>query len=436
MRKEQSRFWILLLFVFLNCIDKSTAQTISLEQYLNLVSKQNLSLKQSKLQIDLAEEDRKMSRSSLLPQIHADANYQRDFNDTYMYIDEEGDMFGSKFKSNFNNQINANAVAEQVLFAPIEMANYKISLLSKKLAELNHELSESELLYHANKLYWQALYSKEAVKVLTKNQQIAHNQWKHNQKLYDQGFISRIQNLQSEIHYKQSLPLLSSAKNGYESLLNEMKMLAQLPLDRHLEPEGNLESLFTKNLSAQNPSLDLSNNQELQVLDQQVSIIKQQARANELYWMPRLKTTFGYNFNTMSNQFQIENTNNLLFAQLGIQMPIFTGGFNTSKLQKSKIELNRTELEMFEKQSQLETRLRNAKLTLETSLQKIEEEKEIIKLSNEEVLIAEKSLEQGTLTAIEFKEIRLSLTQARLRLLNSYLDYNTTILDIERILNQ
>ena len=124
----------------------------------------------------------------------------------------------------------------------------------------------------------------------------------------------------------------------------------------------------------------------------------------------------------------------MLYGQIGIQIPIYTGGATKAQIQKNIINRESVQLEVQQKKLSLTKDLNNATLDFQNALQKIAEENEVIQLSERELEIAEEGIKLGVVTPLELKEIRLGRTGSKLRLLNAYLDLRIARLKMERIL--
>ena len=130
----------------------------------------------------------------------------------------------------------------------------------------------------------------------------------------------------------------------------------------------------------------------------------------------------GYNLNAQGDDFAFENNINLLYGQIGIQVPIYTGGATKAQIQKDRINREIALLDFQQKKLNLQKDLQNATLNFQNALQKIKEEKEVIQLGERELEIAAEGIKQGVVTPLEWKEIRLGLIESKLSLLNAYLD--------------
>ena len=425
-------------FLFFLAATSNFAQHLDLDGYIQLLEEKNIVLQQSANQLAVSHQDTRLAKAALLPSVGADITYQRDFTKNYLYLNEEDPtgFFPDKFRTNFNNNFNASIVAEQSIYNPVGMATFKLAKLAEEQVRLTYEDLSQELIKQGAQLFWQAIFTRESLHILEDNKALAEEQWQQMRALFEQGYVSELQVYQSKSFYKRTIPQLQSAQNTYKLILNELKTLAGLSPEYLLELEGEI-GLSNSELNAvivKDTSLIL--NTQIKLLFQQAQIAEQQIEVAKTARHPLVKANLGYHFNAQDNAFRFDNNNKLLFGQLAIQVPILTGGYNTAQIQKAKIEQKNVLLEIQNKRLELQKELSNAKLHLQTALKKIEEEKEAIQLSEKELAIASESKKQGMITPLEVKEMRLGLTEAKLRLLNAYLDLRIAHLQIDRILGK
>lgn len=423
-----------ILFLFLVLTNLSNGQ--SLDEYLDLIKKGNIILNQSEHQIRSSKQDIALAKAALLPSLGADFNYQRDFTKSYLFINDEetAALFGDRFRTNFNNNLTLDVIASQSLYAPTAKATYQLAILAKELSKLSHDDLSKEMVHQGTQLFWQAILTRESLKVLEENQSLALAQWQQMSDLFDEGYASELQVRQSESFYKRTIPQLESARNTYEILLNELKDLASLPLDHPLEPEGKISISDSEMASYFLADTILLNNPQLKILHQRLSMADQQIKISKTAKYPLIKVNLGYNLSSQDDDLSFDNNINLFYGQIGIQIPFYTGGATKAQIQKDIINKESTQLEIQQKELSLKKELRNAKLNFQNALQKIKEEKEVIQLSERELEIAEEGIKQGLITPLELKEIRLGLTGSKMRILTAHLELRIARLQMERIL--
>ncbi len=432
MKQQTLQLYVLLFFSFLLLTGTSHSQELKLEEYVVLVKKGNLDLKLSNSQIVIAREEVNMAKAAILPNIAANGSYQRDFNKNFLFINDP-DGGSLKFRTNFNNTVGVNAILDQTLFDPQIFAGIKIVKLTEELSKLNHQNNINEMEANAASLYWHAVFTRESIDVLIENTNLAKSQYNQVQTMYKTGTLSKLELQQFEILYQKTIPVLKSAQAQYKSLLNELKVLANLPLTSELILTDNLETI-------QNSSFlgviekGLENQPQLIALNKEIEIVEHQISAQKKFWVPKLNLVAGYDFSSQDNKFNFgENTNQLFFGQLGISIPIFSGGRNKAEIAKSRIVKESATHQFIQTQQTFLKELQNAKNSYNNAVENIELHAETIRLSQDELAILNKQLTLGVITPIELKESRLRLTQGKLELLNSYLDLHIAKLQIRRI---
>jgi outer membrane protein TolC len=408
------------------------SQRVDLETYLNQLQHNSSHIKQSKNNIEQAEQDTKMAKAALLPSAGIESSYRRDMNRIYMYISEveSGGLIPNNFPMNFYNNISANAVVQQSIYNPVALANHKLAKLSKEYTELSHFELEDELKRQGTILFFQALYVKESIAVAQQNTDLALQQWNQLQDLFEEGYVSEFQTKQAEIYYKQTLPLLIETEKMHKSLLSELQLLAGESPHNNFDIEGSL-----KEIAPADNHIDstLDENKTIKLLNKQIAINKQQIQERKAAYLPQLKASVGYQFDAYDDDFKFDNINNLGFAQLTLRIPIASGGFNRAQKQKSLLSLKASQIEKDHKKNELLKELYNSELNLNLASEKIKTEMEVITLSKKELEISEEKIKLGLVTNLELKEIRNALLQSELNLINAYLDYKIAQTNIQKI---
>ena len=411
-------------------------QVMNLNSYLDHLKENNIHLQQSNNRIYQAEKNRKMVRAALLPSVAAEAGYQQDFLRNYMFISEtEGeDYLPDRFPMNFKHNFNAGVVADQALLNPIGAAEVKIAVLAEEHARLTHTDLTNELVKQATQLFWQALFAKESLEVMETNSELAQEQWNQMKDLLGQGNISEFQAQQAEIYYKQTLPKVLQIRREYESVLNELKFLADLEETNDFAIEGKIEIDENELGTQADYEPILSDNSQLRMLSKRNEIAAQQVRAQKAVFLPKVNLRLGYGFDSYNDNLSFDNHNNSVYGAVLLSIPILTGGDNKANLQKARIENENTALEYDLKRKELYKELQRSEENLKVTIQNIKNESEIISLSERELEIAKEKIQLGMITNLEAKEIRVSLTRSRLLRLNAFLDYRVEKITIQKIL--
>ncbi|MEM8567524.1 MAG: TolC family protein [Bacteroidota bacterium] len=407
---------------------KGAAQDMSLNDYLEYLAKESLPLKQSTNQILTTRLDARSVRSRLLPTLATDFNYQRDFSKNFLFFND--DSFGeTKIRTNFNNAIDANVIVEQAIYEPVASNQFKAAKLATEESELRHKETVNELAFQGTQLFLQALFEREVIKILEENYALAGQQKNQTRDLFNKGLTSELELRKAELFHKQSLPQLVSAKNRYQTLINDLQVLAGLPDGFKLNPVGQINP--ERNLSEIDSSL--TRNYRIQSLHRQLGISDFDIMARKAAWNPVIKLQLGYNLNAQDNAFAFDNDNRLWYGRVSVEIPIFTGGHNKAQLQKSRIVRESLSYELDHTRRTLSAQLENAYGNLNLAWQQVEIFAEALLISERESEISDLQATQGLITAVERKQTRLNLTRARLELLEANLQASLAQIEIDKI---
>ncbi|MCV6631587.1 MAG: TolC family protein [Flavobacteriaceae bacterium] len=410
------------------------AQEHDLKSYIDLVKNNNLDLKQANYQTKSSKEDKKIARSFWLPSVSLEGAYQRDFNKNYLFISDEFDGSITQLRTNFNNSIDLSATITQVLYDSDVISSLKIAELANELSLINIEQVQNEIITQASILFWQAILIKESVGVLEEDSNLAKLQFKQIESVYKKGAVSKLELYQAEAIYKKTLPALNKSKKQYNSLLNELKTIANIDLKEEFVLVDNLESI-SANLKLSVNYNEINNQPYLQSLKKEIEISEINIKSKKRFWYPKLNLVTGYNFNGQDNSFNFNNNKNtLFFGQLRLSIPVFSGGKNKSELAKAQIEKELSQVKFQRKKAELLKQLQTAQIDYKSAIENIDIRKATIELNQKEIEIYNKQLQLGVVTPIDHKEIRLRLVQSKLELLSDYLELHIASLQIRRIL--
>lgn len=425
---------LILLFVCAPFVGE--AQEYSLEQYLERVKQENVSIKKAENNTKQSEEDVKMARSEYLPNIRANLGYKRDFNDSYMYINgEQGGMEGlpNKFPVNFKNTLNGGVMLEQSIYNAPALANQKIAKLANAYANLLQQDQTNEVVKQGAILFYQLLYAKESLVILEENSALAQSQYGRISEMFEKGLTSEFAMKQSELYYHQTLPDIENARKTVSNLTRELRLLANMTDEEPFEITGRIE--VPENISMRDnnemlPENTLKMGQSLRRMD----IAKQEIALSKAAFMPKITLGLGYALDAYDDKFRFKDRNGVGHGSINLSVPIFSGGYNNSKVRKSRIAYERSKMEYQDLRNQLEKDYRFFLTDKNVALTQVETNRKMVALADKEMQASQEKLDLGLITNLELRETRISYIQAKLQLLNAALDYQTAIVNIENLL--
>ncbi|WP_456087119.1 TolC family protein [Parabacteroides sp.] len=424
----------LLLFAFVPFV--AEAQEYSLEQYLERVKQENVSIKKAQNETRQSEEDVKMARSEYLPDIRANLGYRRDFNASYMYVNsEKGGMEGlpGKFPVNFKNTLNGAVTLEQSVYNAPALANRKIAKLANAYANLLQEDLTNEVVKQGTLLFYQLLYAKESLVVFEEDSALAQNQYQQVCEMFANGLASEFSMKQSELYYQQTLPDIENARKTVVNLMRKLRLLANIAEEEPFDITGKIEAPEAVPVSDNDeafPGNTLKMEQSLRRMD----MAKQEVALSKSAFMPKITLELGYTLDTYDDKFRFKDRNGVGHGSINLSIPIFSGGYNKSKVRKSRIAYEKSKMEYLDLGNRLEIDYQNLLTDKKAALTQITINRKMVELAGREIQASEEKLSLGLITNLELRETRISYIQAKLQLLNATLDYQTAIVNIKNLL--
>ncbi len=424
-------FIVIAVFLFSYNIN---AQVYDIDKFLELVKANNKDIQLAAKDLEIAETQDGMARSSAYPQVSASAGYNRNLKEAYMYVDF-GDLFGpslgsSKFKINYKNEFSASARVTQQIF------NYSVFnaiKAAKQYSELSNRVYDATLegvMNGSKKAFYQTLLLKDLLDLNKESEKNAHENYLHLKDKFDSGLASQLQMLQAEVRWQNIIPQVTQAERNYELALNSLKTLAGLKVTDEFQIKGSLDDVTKKPTKVE--MADVFNNRS----DYRAKLWERKLRESNVDVefasnFPTLSASFTYQFSALSDQFKLERRNNYLIAGLSLNIPIFNGWNTSSKVQKAKIELAKTDIEISKFQDKISIEINNLRLKLDEAQKRINSAETTLTTAQKAFNIATITADNGLSTQLELKDARLALDQAKLNYFSAKYEYLDAYFDWE-----
>lgn len=425
---------LIITFFFLNFGLNAQTKTYTLVQYLNQVKAYSKDLKLAKQELEAAKVNKKQAVSLALPHISAKADYKRNLKDMFMYVDFSvlnGEGGTEKFKINRKNEFGFTAVLNQTLFS-IKVGNALTAAKQyQKLVDYLYESSYQKIITTAKKGFYQALLLNKVWEVREASQNNAYENYLDMKKKFESGIISEFQLMQAEVRWKDQIPQTTEARRNYKMLLVNLKTFAGIPVEQEITFAGEPE--------------DYPNLPERIAFE---SILRQRPDFNALLWEEKLKSTkvksdraehfpsltgsLAYGYSAQSDAYALDEENNALVAGVTLSIPLFTGGYISSQVQKSQIELNKTRINMERSKDDIYQQIASIRLRLNEAQERIHSTTATMRSAEKAFQIAEVTAKNGLATQLELKDSRIVFDQAKLAYHAAIFNYLCAYFDWEQ----
>ncbi|HEY2581003.1 MAG TPA: TolC family protein [Mucilaginibacter sp.] len=320
----------------------------------------------------------------------------------------------ASFTQKYNSALGINA--NQILFDP----NYIVGLQARKTYRQLYERSLTRTKIDANvnvtKAYYQILVSAEALKLLQANIDELKQQLDETMARNKQGFVEKIDVDRLAFQYNS---LITNKENtvrllalNYELLKFQMGM----PIEEELTLKDGLEDIKLDATIA-DPLGDTSvyhNRIEYGLLETQKKLNEYDLKSKKGQFLPKLTANASYAPSYQTNNFSdlYAQTFTSSYIGLNLSVPIFTGFQHSNQVKQSKIEVQKSDNDLYNIKNSIDLEVSKARTTYTNGLQTLNDQRKNRTLAEEILRVSKIKYEQGVGSSIEVTQAQTGVTQA------------------------
>lgn len=322
----------------------------------------NITIQRNRINVESTQEDVKTAKADFLPSLSGNISQRivNRPNNTSGTIISGDNITTSESKTSYNGSYGIDA-SWTVYNGSKRVNTVKQQQLNSRMAELTVDQSENSIEENITQLYVQILYSAEAVKVNESTLEVSRKEFERGQQLFDAGSIASSDLAQLEAQVSNDNYQLVTAQTTLQNYKLQLKQLLELDGDfemdlflPQLDDSSVLIPLPTKDDVYQTalnlrPEIE-SGKLNIEASDMNIKI----ARAG---YIPTLSLSAGIgttnaNGNDFSFSEQVkQNWNNSIGLTLSI--PIFDKRQTKSTINKAKLQMQTSQLDLMDEQKTL-----------------------------------------------------------------------------------
>ncbi len=397
----------------------------TLEECVDYAIKNNISIKQSELDLKTSDVEKMEAIGGFLPTLNANANYSMN---TGASINPVTNQFQNQTFKSFSAAANSNIT----LFNGL--ANWK-TLQRSKLNQIANtyrldKMKDDIALSVANS-YLQILFNKEQLKVLISQNSITKDNLKRTQQLIDAGSLPAGDIFELQATDATQQQQIISTENTL--LISKIALCQMLLIEDYatFDISDEVIDIPLTDLSNETPQTILVKAKEsvndIKVALSNVDIAKKDLSISRSSYLPTLSGFVGYNTRwSESTPFNFADQLSLFDGTaIGLQLnvPILNGFATRGRVQRAKINQERTEYQLQQAELDLESNVYqayndviNAKKSYEAAQKTLEARKQAFGFSKERY-------EVGLLNTFDFSQSSIALDNAQSEVLRTKYDY-------------
>lgn len=348
------------------------------------------------------------ARASLLPQLSAQASYQR----------QPPSVSSTQETQGWSLQLN------QTLFDTGKTARYRQSRYNSQAAEQRYDAVREELMLQVAESYFDLLLSKDTVAAYASEKEAYAQQIKQARALFDKGAATALDLHEAQAGYDNALAQEIAAvarKQVQENRLNDYTGLD----GKHIQAINthNLIERYLPKLQRHSPeawqNIALEHNHEYQnrLLNLQASRQALQAARNSRY--PVLNANLGYQNNLYTSSYQsgdYRQRSQGLTVGLHISMPLYTGGELTGKIREAAAQYETAAAELTATERQIKLAVRQAYTEGHAARYQILAQERVLQSSRLKLKSTETGRQYGIRNSLEVIQARQEVAHAEQKL--------------------
>ncbi|MFZ5518859.1 MAG: TolC family protein [Candidatus Zhuqueibacterota bacterium] len=440
------KIYVFLLFLLPGIVlGQTEARVLKLDECVELARKNNPDFKVKEMNINTAESNLKLAKSTRLPQVNLDANYNRVSEAVMAEIGGLAFQIPNvpvplsiptiEFQLGSQDNYSLRLGVAQPLFTGFRISNSIRARENQLQAEVHNLRAElNNLVYSVKSAYFNLIKAYKLREIAAASLQVVQAHLTDVKNLHDQGMVARNEVLKIEIKVSEVELMINRADHAIElahlNLLNLVGLNSSQRIMPDLEGEFPIAETVVQNAAA----VAIAERPELSVLSSSVEAAQHVIDANRGSYFPQLSVIGFYEYGKPSiNMFKNEWMD---YWAVGLSMKwnLWDWGAKSSNVAIARIQKNQI-LESLSKAKQYieldVTRADLAKTDAERNL-KIAMKKEL--QAEENLRLVSDQFRQGMVTNTDFLDAEMKLTQAKIDKVQAVMDHHIAVADLTRAL--
>lgn len=288
--------YLFFLLLFVPAHNVGAGDVLDLEATVKMGLERNHSLQAVREALIGTEYGVKSARGAFGPRLSTSYSYTRlDEAPSGMFPGEGIDPRTGERITGSRNVWTMNFNIEQPLFTGFNiLSNFERAKLGNEQARSQFARAELELVLEIQNTFLDLLAAREAVRVAEDSLTRLRSYLTRSQSFYDVGLVPRLDLLQAQVDVAQAEQNLISAQNGVDNLTARLNMLLNLPLEKEVLYQGELEFLPFPFEFEECRVLALQNRPDIFIADKSVQIAMKDEKITASSFYPQVGASFNY----------------------------------------------------------------------------------------------------------------------------------------------
>ena len=416
-----------LLIICVLCSCGLSAQEYTLQQLQQMAMENNRTLKNARLSVETAKEDRAKAYTNFFPQVSANAVGFHGFEDLVQgsMPAGENEMPISLVKKGFVGSV----MAVQPLFQGGQIVNgNKLAALGQEVSQLQLQMTEKDTELQVARYYWQLISLQSNVATLDSVKVQLDEVHRLTKNYVDAGVITHNDLLRVELKQQEIASNRLELENGISIVKLFLAQMVGIG-------EGDYHIMSSVSfLSPSLPSIYLKNNEQAVLNREEYALSQKNEEAKSLNvkmergkLLPSLAIGVNGFYNTIDSH---DKTNGMVFATLSVPISDWWGGSHAVKI--AKLQRLQAENDRMEAQEKLAIDIQSAWNNLVEAHQQIDIAKTSVQSAQENLRMQRVFYSTGTTTMTDLLDAVTLYTQAQSQMVTACATYQIRVAEYQR----
>jgi len=390
----------------------SAGRVYELDECVEIALSSNITLADSRESVEAAGADLMSSWSSMLPSITGSVGH----GETFSVSDGTESLSDS-----YSGSIGLN----QTILDGGSLARISGSYHNRDAARHSHEWTRRDIVFRTKENYYNLLKAERLKEVQEEAVELAREQLRKTQSLYDLGSSSKSDLLKAKVQLGQSELSLIGAQKSLE--------IARANLCYHLgiDLATDIEVVDPSEEDAEVEILDVdvaeafSRRPDLKAVEESVVSARRSLLAAKASRWPELGLSIGYSRTepAFGDIFETERDDYVRSVSLQASVPIFRGLATKAQIDASKSALRRSELSLRDARLAVAYEIETVRLAVLESRQRVDVAEQSVSSAEEDLRISEERYRLRSASMLELIDARVAYSRARTDLIEARYDY-------------
>jgi outer membrane protein TolC len=405
--------------------------------------KNNPDLESARLQTEKAQAQVSEAWGYTMPSIDISGTYSHAIKRPVFYLpgaffDKPADVsvpveIGSKYS------VNAGLTATQILFNGTVFAGVGATRIYSHAAEELYQAKRTETAARTRKAYYGVLVSRAVLTLTQETLQNSEDNLKNVRLLLSQGLLSEYEEMRASVGVENVRPLMIQAETNYGLSLLALKNTIGLPAAERIAVDGELVFVpYDSTLLAAPEETLLEGNQNLKALRLTKEVNEAFVTAQRSNYLPNLVAFGNYQYQTQKNDMRISTNDFIASSSIGLQLSlnIFQGFQTNAKVDQAKIEVKKSETQLFALENDLRAGLRASIGELRQAQKRLLAQEKNVETAERGYKIVTTRFLASSATQLEVNDAQQAVTLAKVNRIQAIFDYLTASANLDQILGR